>query len=174
MDVNGICLLLLDVDGVMTDGSINIHSDGSETKRFFVRDGSALVAWRKLGLQTGIITGRPSDVTTLRARELGIDFVEQVPAMEKAAALERVCAAADVDVSQVAFLGDDLGDLPVLVRVGYPMAVGDAAEEVRDTARYVTGARGGRGAVREAVEHLLKSMNRWDEVLAAYGLQTQG
>lgn len=170
MVLSDIKLLLTDVDGVLTDGSIVIDSAGREIKRFHVRDGAGMVAWSKLGLKLGIITGRPSPVTMLRAAELGIDYVEQCPAMGKVAALENICGKAGVEPGNAAFIGDDLADLPVLTRVGYPIAVADAAAEVIGVARYVTTTAGGHGAVREAIEHLLKGMGRWDEVLEAYGV----
>lgn len=166
--VEDIRLLLTDVDGVLTDGSILIDSGGREIKRFHVRDGAGMVAWQKLGLGLGIITGRPSSITTLRAAELGVDYVEQCPAMGKVAALENICARAGVEPKNIAFVGDDLADLPVLMRVGYPIAVADAVAEVAGIARYITRARGGHGAIREAIEHLLKAMDRWDEVVEAY------
>jgi len=168
MDVPEIKLLLMDVDGVLTDGSILIDSNGVETKRFFVRDGSALVAWRRSGRLAGVITGRPSPVTTIRMNELGIDCVQQCDAMGKAEAYERIKTETGVGDDAIAYLGDDWADLPVLRRVAYPMAVADAGEEVRGAAHYVTQAPGGRGAVRDAIEHLLKSMNAWDDVLQAY------
>jgi len=170
MDPTNIKLLLTDVDGVMTDGSIVIHTDGSESKRFFVRDGSAIVAWRKCGFPIGIITGRPSVVTTHRAKELGVDYVEQCQAMGKVESYEDICKRAGVEDGEVAYIGDDLADLPVLTRVGYPIAVADACEEVRDVAKLVTTKPGGHGAVREAIEHLLKSMGKWEEVLDRYGV----
>lgn len=170
MALSDIKLLLADIDGVLTDGSIVIDSHGHELKKFHVRDGSGIVAWQKLGLKFGIITGRSSRVTTLRAAELRVDFVEQCGAMDKVQALENIGARAGVDASGIAFIGDDLADLPVLTRVGYPMAVADAAPEVLGVARYVTPSPGGRGAVREAIEHILKAMGRWDEVLEAYGV----
>jgi 3-deoxy-D-manno-octulosonate 8-phosphate phosphatase (KDO 8-P phosphatase) len=168
MDFNQIKMLLLDVDGVLTDGSILIDSNGGEMKRFFVRDGSAIVAWRKLGLQIGVITGRPSQVTTHRMKELGVDLVVQCGAMDKLQAYENLCERSGVEDNQCAYMGDDLADLSVLRRVAYPMAVADAAVEVRDVARYVTSAPGGRGAVREAIEHILRSAGRWQQVLDAY------
>ena len=170
MGLADIKLLLMDVDGVLTDGSIVMDSAGREIKRFHVRDGAGMVAWSKLGLKLGIITGRPSTVTMLRAAELGVDYVEQCPAMGKVAALENICGRAGVEVGNIAFIGDDLADLPVLTRVGYPMAVADATAEVIGIAKYVTQTVGGRGAVREAIEHLLKEMDRWDEVVEAYGV----
>lgn len=170
MPLRDIKLLLADVDGVLTDGSIVLDSLGNETKMFHVRDGSGIVAWQKLGLKFGVITGRPSRVTTLRAAELRIEFVEQCGAMDKVQALENIGTRAGVDLSCIAFIGDDLADLPVLTRVGYPIAVADAAPEVRGVAKYVTPSPGGRGAVREAIEHILKAAGRWDEVLESYGV----
>ncbi|MDX1683326.1 MAG: HAD hydrolase family protein, partial [Phycisphaeraceae bacterium] len=161
MDFSKIQLLLLDVDGVLTDGSILIDSGGGEMKRFFVRDGSAMVAWQKLGLDLGVITGRPSQVTTHRLGELGVRHVAQCGAMSKPQAYENLCGRLGVQDDQCAYVGDDWADLAVMKRVAYPIAVADGAEQVRQAARYVTSAPGGRGAVREAIEHLLKSMGRY-------------
>lgn len=170
MTIPDIELLLLDVDGVMTDGSILVDEAGREVKRFHVRDGMGIVAWQRLGLQVGILTGRPSAVTTRRAAELGIELVSQGDVMEKLIAFENLCKRAGVEEERVAYIGDDLADLPVLARVGYPMTVSDAVAEVREVAVHVTKAVGGRGAVREAIEHLLRGMGRWDEVREHYGL----
>ncbi|MHC4994601.1 MAG: KdsC family phosphatase [Planctomycetota bacterium] len=163
-------LLLLDVDGVLTDGSIFIDSRGHELKRFFVRDGSLIVAWKRAGFQVGVITGRPSQVTTRRLAEFGIDLVSQGPAAGKLEAYDQLRRRAGVsNDAEVAYMGDDLADLPVLDRVGYPLAPADACDEVRDAAAYVTELPGGRGAVRQAIEHLLKSKGLWAKVLAHYG-----
>ncbi len=170
MPITDIKLLLLDVDGILTDGSIILDSDGREIKRFHVRDGMAIVMWQNLGFKTGLLTGRPSAVTTLRAAELKIEFVSQGSAMDKLKNFEDLCGRAGVTAEQVAYMGDDLADLPVLLRCGYPMTVSDAVDEVRAAVKLVTKAPGGRGAVREAVEHLLHKMGRWDEVLESYGL----
>lgn len=163
-------LLLTDVDGVLTDGSILVDTAGQEIKRFHVRDGAGIVAWQNCGLQIGVITGRASVITTHRLTELGVQMIEQCSAMGKQEAYEDLLRRAGVDDSQVAYIGDDLADLPVMVRVGYPMSVADGAPEVRGVAKFVTTLPGGRGAVREAIEHLLKKMNRWDEVLERYGI----
>jgi 3-deoxy-D-manno-octulosonate 8-phosphate phosphatase (KDO 8-P phosphatase) len=170
MPLPNIKLLLLDVDGVLTDGSIILDSTGGETKRFHVRDGMAIVMWQRLGLRVGLLSGRPSVVTTLRAAELKIDLVSQGKASEKLKDFEDLCRRAKVTAEEVAYMGDDLADLPVLLRVGFSMTPSDGVEEVRSAVKLVTQARAGRGAVREAVEHLLKGMNRWDEVLEEYGL----
>lgn len=169
MSIGDIRLLLLDVDGVLTDGSITLDETGCQVTRFHVRDGVGIKAWRELGLTIGILTSRSGRALTLRAAELGIDLVEQ-GAEQKLVTFENICRRTGVEPEQVAYLGDDLPDLPVLCRVGYPMAVADAATEVRQVARYVTSQPGGCGAVREAIEHLLHAMDRWDEVLENYGL----
>ena len=171
MKVPGIKLLLLDIDGVLTDGAIIIDDQGRETKNFHVRDGMGIVAWKKLGLEVGVITGRPSRVTTIRCAELGIEMVEQGSASEKLVAYERVLKRTGLSDREVAFMGDDLADLPLLLRVGYPMTVADGVSEVRGVAKYVTKVPGGRGAVREAIEHLLRGMGRWEEVLEHYGMK---
>ncbi len=163
-------LLLLDVDGILTDGSILVTSNGDEMKRFHVRDGAGIVAWRNAGKQIGVITGRPSPITTIRLKELGVELIEQCGAMQKAEAYARLRERADVPDARVAYMGDDLADLPVLRRVGYAMTVPDAAIDVLKAARFVTERPGGRGAVREAIEHLLRGMNLWDGVLARYQL----
>jgi len=168
--LSDIKLLLTDVDGVMTDGSIHIDSRGCETKRCHVRDGQAIVVAQRVGLRIGIITGRPSPVTMIRARELGIEFVEQCAAMNKVQSLENICATAGVEEHEVAYIGDDLADLPVLCRVGYPMTVADGAAEVRSVVKHTTKQPGGHAAVREAIEHVLKAQGKWEQVLEEYGL----
>ena len=170
MPIPDIKLLLLDVDGVLTDGSINITTTGTELKRFYVRDGSGIIMWRKHGLLTGILTGRPSPITTLRAAELGIELVEQCAAMDKLQGYESLCAQAGVQDHQVAYIGDDLADIPVLTRCAYPITVADATDEAKQVAKFITTKPGGHGAVREAIEHLLKAMNLWETTLDDYGL----
>ncbi len=169
MNLTQIKLLLLDVDGVLTDGSILLDETGRQIMRFHVRDGLGIKAWRQLGLQVGILTARSGRALTHRAAELGIELVEQ-GAGDKLITFENICRRIGVLPEQVAYMGDDLADLPVLCRVGYPMAVVDAADEVKQVAQFITTKPGGRGAVREAVEHMLKAMDRWDEVLESYGL----
>lgn len=161
-------LLLLDVDGVLTDGSILVDTDGREVKRFHVRDGAGIVYWQKCGFKVGVITGRPSPITSLRLQELGVDLIEQCRATEKLASLEALLHRSGFRADQVAYMGDDLADLPVLNRVAYPMAVADAVSEVRAIARYTTKNPGGRGAVREVIEHLLRGLGRWDELVQQY------
>ena len=161
-------LLVLDVDGVMTDGTLIYDNHGNETKRFHVRDGFGIRAAKFAGIKVGVLTGRSSRAVTLRMSELEIDlFVHGQD--NKAIGIETMAKNAGVEPDDTAYLGDDVLDLPAMVRCGYPMAVADAAEEVRDVAKYVTAAPGGRGAVREVVEHILKAQNKWDAVLERFG-----
>ncbi len=157
-------LLCLDVDGVMTNGGIMLDDDGVETKRFHVRDGTGLKIWMRLGYQVALITGRSGRALEHRARELGIAHVTQ-GSRDKAAAFESLLGELSLSPEQAAILADDLPDLPIMDRAGYAMAVADAVEEVRARAAFVTSRAGGDGAVREAVEHLLKAKDRWREAV---------
>lgn len=162
-----VALLALDVDGVLTDGSILIDDLGHETKRFNVRDGFGMKLWQRMGFGLAIITGRTGRVVQHRMAELGVEHVFQ-GASDKPAALEQVLRRTGITADRVAYLGDDWPDLAVLRRVGYPMAVGDAVPEVRRAAAFVTERPGGRGAVREAVEHLLESKGLLERALRLY------
>ncbi len=162
-----ISLLALDVDGVLTDGSILLDDDGREIKRFHVRDGVGLGAWQKLGFSVALLTGRAGKAVLHRAGELGIRHVIQ-GAADKAAGLDQIVAKTGIAPERIAYIGDDWPDLPVLRRVGYPIAVADADERVRTVAAYVTTCPGGRGAVREAVEHLLRLKGLLDRAAAHF------
>ena len=161
-------LVILDVDGVMTDGSIRLDDNAVETKRFHVRDGTGIKIWMRLGYQVAIITGREGNVVPLRARELGIAHVVQ-GSRDKAASLDEILRKLSLTAAQAAVLADDLPDLPMMRRAGYAMAVADAVEEVKAAAAFVTTRPGGHGAVREAVEHLLKARGRWQEAATLFG-----
>lgn len=163
----GIELLLLDVDGVLTDGSVVYSDDGTELKRFHVRDGSGLKLWHAAGKRSAIVSGRKSGVVERRAAELGITPVLQ-GRDDKLAAFAEVLAATGLRPDQVCAIGDDLPDVPVLRRCGLAVAVADACPELRAVAHYTTAVPGGRGAVREAVEWLLKLSGRWDALTARY------
>jgi 3-deoxy-D-manno-octulosonate 8-phosphate phosphatase (KDO 8-P phosphatase) len=167
-DLSKIRLLILDVDGVLTDGRIIFDSAGHETKEFHVRDGSGLKYWIRSGGQAAILSGRESQIVLRRAEELGVTLVEQ-GAQDKLPGLERLLVAAGCTAEEAAYIGDDLPDLPVFHRVGFRVAVADAVAEVRAAADYVTQAPGGRGAVRETVELLLKAQNRWPRIMERYG-----
>ena len=163
-----ITILLADVDGTLTDGSVTLLSqpDGTalEIKTFDAHDGQGLTLARTAGLRTGVITGRESAALRRRARELGMEFVYEKQA-HKVAAYEEILKKSGVPESGVAFLGDDLPDLPIMRRVGLAVAVGDATLEVKLAAHYVTKAAGGKGAARELVELILKSKGIWDEMI---------
>ena len=169
MDVSHIKLLLLDIDGVMTDGLITIDDTGRQMQQFHVRDGTGIVAWQRCGLTVGVLSGRSPRSAVHRLTELHVDLIE-LGHSDKLIGFENLCRRAGVIEDEVAYIGDDLADLSVLCRVGFPIAVADAVPEVREVAEYVTDTPGGHGAVREAVEYLLRSMNRWDDVLERYGM----
>ncbi len=160
-------LLCLDVDGVLTDGGISIDDSGHETKRFHVRDGAALRMWSRLGLETAVITGRNGMALRHRLRELGVRHVIS-GSKDKGSAFESLLGDLGIAAAQSAMIGDDLPDLPILRRCGLPIAVRDASQEVLDVARFVTTHGGGNGAVREAVEHILKGEGRWIEAVRTF------
>ncbi len=159
-----ICLVLSDVDGVLTDGAITIDNSGVESKSFSVRDGLAIKLWQQSGFTFGILTARNSQVVKLRASELGVTIVRQ-GFRDKLPAAREIFAQLGVQPEQVCYIGDDLPDLPVLYEVGLPVAVADAAPEVREAAEWVTNTKGGRGAVRELIERLLKAKGLWENCL---------
>ena len=156
-----------DVDGVMTDGGIMIDDNGVETKRFHSRDGHALKMLVRTGLRAAIITGRKSQVVALRAKELGITEVYQGVA-DKGAVYRQVLAESGLSPEETAFAGDDVVDLPVMIRCGLPMAPADACQEALTAARFVSRAKAGHGAVREMVEHLLVGLGLWDDIIRKY------
>lgn len=166
-DPASITLLALDVDGVLTDGSILLDDNGMETKRFNVRDGFGLRLWARLGFRSAVITGRTGAALEHRAIELGLTDIIQ-GSTDKAASLEMLVERTGIPATSVAFLGDDWPDLPILRRVGYPMAVADADEEVLRIAAHVTKSPGGRGAVRDAVMHLIGCKGLMERALSFY------
>jgi 3-deoxy-D-manno-octulosonate 8-phosphate phosphatase (KDO 8-P phosphatase) len=160
-------LLLFDVDGVFTDASVQIFGDGSESKTFSIRDGTA-VGWAiRSGYEVALLSGRPSAATTRRAAELGITRVHQ-ETNDKVRAYARILEESSVRGDEVGYMGDDLLDLPVFARVGLSGAPADAAPEVRDRAHWVSAARGGAGAVREFIELVLRASGKWDAIVARY------
>jgi 3-deoxy-D-manno-octulosonate 8-phosphate phosphatase (KDO 8-P phosphatase) len=156
----GIELLVVDVDGVLTDGSVVYTDNGVEVKAFHVRDGSGLKLWRLAGKTAALISGRTSRAVEVRAAELGIAPVVQ-GAADKLPAFRTLLGAAERRPEEVCYLGDDVPDLPVLRACGLAVAVADACAEVRAAAHYVTRAPGGRGAVREVIELILRCQGRW-------------
>jgi 3-deoxy-D-manno-octulosonate 8-phosphate phosphatase (KDO 8-P phosphatase) len=160
-------LLLMDCDGVLTDGRLWLTNDGDEQKSFNTHDGLGLSLLHRAGLKSGIITGRSSRAVARRAQELGVEFVCQGNP-DKTAAFEQLLREAGLDENDVAFVGDDLPDIPIMNRAELAVAVADAVEETRLVAHYVTRAKGGRGAVREVIEIILKSQGRWHELVEDY------
>ena len=158
-------LLLFDVDGVLTDGSVLIGSDGWEAKPFSIRDGAALVIAQREGLTVGLLSGRPSEATTRRAAELGIGLVVQ-GGPDKRGAFAKIVTEYGVDPSEVGYMGDDLLDIPVLKRVGLAAAPADAVPEVRERVHWISAFAGGRGAVREFIELVLRARERWPAIVA--------
>lgn len=160
-------LLLVDVDGVLTDGVIAVDDLGVETKHFHVRDGAGFDLWHKAGKRSAILSGRKADAVDRRAKELGIAPVIQ-GAPRKAEPFRALIAELGLDASQVCYIGDDLADLPVLGAVGLAACPSDAADEVRRAVHFVARAAGGRGAVREIIEVILKQKGVWDGLVARY------
>ncbi|MGA3105132.1 MAG: HAD hydrolase family protein [Terriglobales bacterium] len=161
-------VLLMDVDGTMTDGSVTLLSqnDGTalEIKTFDAHDGQGLTLARTAGLRTGCITGRESPALLRRAQEMKMEFVYMKQPL-KMPAYEEILRKAEASDAEVAFVGDDLPDIPLLRRAGLAVAVGDAVPEVKDAAHYTTRALAGRGAIREAVELILRSKGIWAEMI---------
>lgn len=160
-------LLILDVDGVMTDGRIVYDANGIETKFFNVKDGHGIKMVQRAGITVAIISGRKSPVVDLRARELGIEIVYQ-GALDKLSPFQEILASTGLDSSQVAFMGDDIIDLPILRRVGFAAAPCDAVDEVLGAVHFTSRHRGGWGAVRELCDLLLKGLGKWDEITSRY------
>jgi len=145
----------MDCDGVLTDGRLYFSSRGEEMKVFDVRDGQGIVSWHRAGFKSGIISGRgASEIINKRADELGIEFV-RTSSPDKVRDLEAIVDELGLAMNEVAFIGDDIGDIDVMKRVGFAVAVADAVDETKAVAAYVTKATGGRGAVREVVDMLL-------------------
>ena len=156
-------LLLLDVDGVLTDGRIIIDDNGVETKQFDVRDGQGIVSLMRAGIQVGLITARRSKVVSYRAKELGLRIVLQ-GIRSKADAYGKLQRKTGLTETQIAYMGDDVGDLDLLRRVGLSLTVSDGSKELSKLVDYVTEKPGGRGAVREVAELLLKAQQKWHEL----------
>ena len=160
-------LILSDVDGVLTDGGIWYDNQGVELKAFHIRDGLGIKLWQRAGFKFGLLTARTSHIVKLRALELGIDLVRQ-GFENKLPAAQDILRELQLEPDQVCYIGDDLTDLPVIRHVGLGVAVADAVSEVRSAATYITKAAGGRGAVRELIELVLKGKNRWEDVIQKY------
>lgn len=160
-------LIIFDVDGTLTDGGIYIGERGEFFKAFNCQDGFGIVTAHKLGLKTAIITGRESVITSNRAKELGITAVKQGH-MDKRNAYKELKAEFNLRDEEIAYVGDDVIDLPVFVQVGFRAAVGNANIALKERAHFVAENDGGKGAVREAIEFILKSQGKWAELVRQY------
>lgn len=161
-------LFICDVDGVLTDGAIYIGGS-REVKRFNIHDGLGLVLLRRAGIKTAWVSSRPSPATTMRARELKINFlVQQKDQLSKTAAIEKILLREKLHWEDVCFVGDDIVDLGPLEKAGVGVAVADAVEEAKNAADYITREAGGHGAVREIVEFILEAQDHWNSIVANY------
>jgi len=165
--MQAIQLILSDVDGVMTSGGITYDNQGVETKTFHVRDGMGIKLWQRSGYRFGVITARSSHIVKVRMDELKVDLVRQ-GAENKLDIANGIMKELDLTPEQTCYIGDDLTDMALLESVGLSASVSDGAPEVKKAAHLVTKSTGGQGAIRELVETLLKSQNRWDELLQSY------
>lgn len=162
--LKSIKLLLLDVDGVLTNGSIIYNDNSQETKVFNVKDGLGLRLLMKAGIKVGVVTGRSSSALYYRCKNLGIEYIFD-SIQDKETVLKFITERTGVTAEGIAFVGDDLPDLPLMKKVGFSIAVADAHEIVLTTADMVTSAKGGAGAVREVCETILKAQGLWDKIL---------
>ncbi len=160
-------LLLLDVDGVLTDGTVYVGAEGEAIKAFNVKDGTGIKWLQRAGLRAGLLTGRQSPQVEVRARELGIEIVVQ-DAKQKLPAFLNILSETGLSAEEVAFMGDDLLDLPVLRRAGLGLVPADAEDRLKEQADWISGKCGGKGAVREACELILKASGKFEEVTARY------
>jgi len=160
-------MLMMDVDGVLTDGTVIINTDGTESKRFSLLDGHGIKMLHRAGFASAIVSGRKSETTIVRARQLDIKHVLQ-GYTNKLPAFESLLAETGLTAEQIAYIGDDLLDLPLVRRSGFGVAVANAVDELKQDADFVTTRPGGCGAVREVIEHILKNTGKWDNLMARY------
>jgi 3-deoxy-D-manno-octulosonate 8-phosphate phosphatase (KDO 8-P phosphatase) len=164
-------MVVLDCDGVLTDGTIYLDSAGRETKAFSVVDGSGIKYLQRAGIQVAILSGRSAKAVDYRAKELDIAFVYQGYKV-KLDGLAKLIKRSGIPAEAICYLGDDLPDIPVMREVGLGIAVADARPEVRRMADWVARTEGGRGVVREVGERILKAQKKWGDIIARYGLKT--
>jgi len=165
--IKKIKVLLLDVDGVLTDGRIIYDSRGRDSKFFDVHDGMGVYLLKKCGIPAVLITAKGSRAIKPRAKDMLVDIVFE-DVSPKTSVLEKICKIYKVTAQELCFVGDDLVDLCLMKKVGFPVAVANAAREIKNVAAYVTAKNGGRGAVRELAELILKNQGKWEEALKAY------
>jgi len=165
--LNEIKIVIIDVDGVLTDGKIILDANGSESKSFYVQDGTGITYLHRAGIKTAIISGRESKAVVHRAKELCIEDVYQ-GIHNKIEAYEKILKKHRIKDNETCYIGDDLIDLPILRRVGFSVAVPNAPLELKRSVSYVTSAPGGYGAIREVTEKILKSQGKWDMIISRY------
>ena len=165
--------MLFDVDGVLTDGRVVLHGDGSESKQFHIRDGIVMVWAQRVGLKIGLLSARLSATTAERAAQLGITLVHQGVA-SKIEAYEEIVGDIGLNDEEVAYMGDDIVDLSVLSRVGLSAAPADAVIEVRERVDWISSSAGGAGAARELLELILRAQGRWDAIVRSFTTLTSG
>lgn len=166
-DLSAIRFLVLDVDGILTDGMLYVSDEGSTAKRFAIVDGAGLVYWQRADLKAAIVSGHASEGVVLRFRELGLTEIH-VGVKDKLATFLDLTARYGLEQREVAVMGDDLMDLPLLKRAGFAATVASAHEECKRIAHYITKREAGRGAVREVIELILRAQGRFDAVVESY------
>ncbi len=160
-------MLILDVDGVLTDGTVVVDSRGNESKSFSIIDGHGIKMWKRTGLKIAFLSGRASASTKYQAKELSVDFCLN-GRRDKLKGLEELIRMSKIPAEAIAYAGDDLPDLPVMRKVGFSAAVANAVDEVKQAADYVTKRKGGSGAAREVIEYILKKTGRWESLSKRY------
>ncbi len=165
--LDAIKMLVLDVDGVLTNGTILVDSRGKESKSFSIIDGHGIKMWKRAGLKIALLSGRACATTKHQARELAADFCLN-GRRDKLKGLKELIKMSKTPAGQIAYVGDDLPDLPVIQCVGFSAAVANAVDEIKRAADYVTKRKGGEGAVREIIEYILKKTGRWDALVKRY------
>jgi 3-deoxy-D-manno-octulosonate 8-phosphate phosphatase (KDO 8-P phosphatase) len=167
IDLKKISMLVLDVDGVLTAGSLVLHDDGTESKFFNALDGHGLKMWRRAGFKVAFLSGRSSEPTNRRAEQLEVDYC-LTDCYDKLPKLKEIMDKEKLSAENIAYIGDDLPDLPVVSFVGFGVAVANATQEVKEYADYITEKSGGSGAVREVIEYILKAVEKWQPLLDRY------
>lgn len=160
-------MLVMDVDGVLTDGTLIINADGTESKSFNSLDGHGIRMWQRAGLKVALISGRASEPTEVRARQLQIEYVFQ-DCHHKLPVFKELLEQLGLSPNNVAYIGDDLTDLPTIRYAGLGITVANAVDEVKQYADYITTRPGGSGAVREVIEYILKNSGRWQQLMTRY------
>lgn len=173
LELQQIRLLAMDVDGVLTDGSLNIGAEGELFKAFNAKDGMGISLAMRNGLEIALITGRRSEIIHRRAEELGITLLYE-GVNDKALQLKQIAAERGISLDEIAYMGDDLNDLPAMVQAGISFAPADAAKDVLKAVNAVASCNGGRGAVREIIELILEAQGKWENIVKAYMSHGQG